>query len=174
LLGLGLGVGLPLVVLLHDTRLVSKISGWSLPTKFDPLNRVRGYRQLAAVVGERRTALELAEGKPTFIIADHYGRAGLISFYLPAAKAAVGTDRPLVTVRSSDLPENQFWFWPEYRYDQRHGENAIYVLETGSESAVPPRLLTEFASVKSLGLFKVEDPGRYSHQVQLFACRGKL
>ena len=174
LLGLGLGVGLPLVVLLHDTRLVSKISGWSLPLKFDPLNRVRGYRQLAAVVGEQRKALELAEGKPAFIIADHYGRAGLLSFYLPEAKAAVGTHHPLVTVRSSDAPENQFWFWPEYRYDQRHGENAIYVLETDRESPVPERLLTEFASVKSLGLFKVEDPGRASHQVQLFACRGKL
>ncbi len=174
LLGLGLGVGLPVVVLLHETKLVSKISGWSLPLSMDPLNRVRGYRKLAAVVGEQRTALEVADGHPTFIIADHYGRAGLLSFYLPEAKATVGTGRPLVTVRSSDVPENQLWFWPEYRYDQRHGENAIYVLGTETEAAIPPRLLTEFTSVKSLGLFKVADPGRASHQVQLFACRGKL
>ena len=174
LLGLGLGLGLPVVVLLHETKLVSKISGWSLPITMDPLNRVRGYRKLAAVVGEQRAALEASDGKPTFLIADPYGRAGLLSFYLPEAKATVGTGRPLVTVRSSDIPENQLWFWPEYRYEQRHGENALYVLGTETEADIPPRLLAEFTSVKSLGLFKVEDPGRAVHRVQLFACRGKL
>ena len=32
-------------------------------------------------------------------------------------------------------PNNQFYFWPEYRYpDHRKGENAIYVTEPGTAS----------------------------------------
>lgn len=170
----GLWLGLPVIVLLHETNLVNKATGWNLPDKADPLRRVRGYRELARVVGEQRTKLEAASGKPTFIIADHYGRTGLLSFYLPEAKAAVGTDHPLVTVRSSEAPENQFWFWPEYRYGRRTGENALYVMEADSEQLAPERLRGEFKSVESLGLFGASYHGRIFHRVQLFACREKL
>jgi hypothetical protein len=171
---LGISIGLPVAVLLHDTRLVGKVTGWQLPRRMDPMNRVRGYHQLAPQVAEQRAKLEKSDGKPVFIIADHYGRAGLLSFYIPEAKAAVGTARPLVTVRATEKPENQFWFWPEYRYDDRRGENAIYVIETDDKLPTPPELLTEFQTVTDLGMFDDEpDPKRAWRHFQLFACRGK-
>jgi membrane-associated phospholipid phosphatase len=172
LLKIGVAIGLPIVVLLHDTNLVEKISGYSLPDRIDPLRRVRGHKALASLVQEERIKFEKAGGKPVFLIADHYGRAGLLSFYTPEARVRIGTDRPLVTVRSSDVPENQFWFWPEHRYAGRAGENALYVLEVDKEQPIPERLLREFDSVSSLGLFNVVERGHHRHRIQLFACRG--
>ena len=167
----GLAIGLPIMVFLHETHLSQRIIGRPLPAKLEPLKRVRGYRDLARQVGEQRALLEKQSGQPTFIIADHYGRTGLISFYLPEARATVGTEHPLVVVRSSDVPENQFWFWPEYRYASRHGQNAIYVLESQAEQPPPERLTREFNKITSLGLFDVTVRGQLFHRVQLFACR---
>ncbi len=170
-LKIGLAIGLPIMIFLHETHLSQRIIGRPLPAKLEPLKRVRGYRDLARQVGEQRALLEKQSGKPTFIIADHYGRTGLITFYLPEARATVGTDHPLVVVRSSDTPENQFWFWPEYHYTTRHGENAIYVMEAQSDQPPPERLTQEFHQINSLGLFDVIVRGQLFHRVQLFACR---
>lgn len=170
-LRVGLALGLPIMAFLHETHLSQRIIGQPLPAKWEPLKRVRGYRDLARQVGEQRALLEKTSSQPTFIIADHYGRTGLISFYLPEARDTIGTDHPLVVVRSSDAPENQFWFWPEYRYASRHGQNAIYVLEAQSEQPPPERLAQEFHRVESLGLFDVMVRGQRFHRVQLFACR---
>lgn len=167
----GLVLGLPALVLLHETNLVARIAGRPLPARYEPLKRVRGYRELARIVGEQRAQLERQSGRTTFVIADHYGRAGLLSFYLPEARATVGTDFPLVVVRSSDAPENQFWFWPEYRYAGRHGDNAVYVMEAESEQPVPGRLMGEFRQVENLGLFDIVVRSRRFHRVQMFACR---
>src|SRR5205814_2599641 len=103
----GLGLGLAVVIAMHDTDLIGKISGRKLPPKIDPLKRVRAQKQMAAMVGLARTKL-LAEGKPVFIIGNHYGIASLISFYLPEAKTGV-PDHPLVYFRSSYRPENQIY-----------------------------------------------------------------
>jgi len=54
-LALGLVTGLPVVVVLHETSLVGKILGRTLPPKLDPLTRVRAYREMAKVVGQART-----------------------------------------------------------------------------------------------------------------------
>src|SRR5262245_19039259 len=84
----GLALGLTEVVLLHDTDLIGLIAGHPLPGDMDPLRRVRGYRATADYVeGARRKLAQ--EGKPVFIICDHYGITGLFSFYLPAARAAL-------------------------------------------------------------------------------------
>jgi 4-amino-4-deoxy-L-arabinose transferase-like glycosyltransferase len=166
-LAAGLVLGLVAVVVLHDTDLVQKVAGQNLPVNLDPLRRVRGWKEGAAVVAQARTRL-LAEGKPVFLIGDHYGVTGLLSFYLPEAKADV-PDHPLVYFRSTDRPINQFYFWPGYT--NRTGQNAIYVRDTKRKFQVPPRLLTEFASVEDLGLFEVRYRGRVLRQLQLFACR---
>ncbi len=90
----GVAVGLTAVIIGHDTDLTGKIFGRRLPPKFDPLTRVRAYRELARVVGKARTKL-LAEGKPVFVMGNHYGITSLITFYLPEAKAGV-PNLPLV------------------------------------------------------------------------------
>jgi hypothetical protein len=190
----GLVFGLAAVILLHDTDIIGTIAGRRLPGDVDPLRRVRGYEEAAACVEGARRKLE-QEGKPVFIICDHYGITGLFTFYLPQARAALPT-RPLVYYRTSQTPDNQLYFWPEYRYsDSRKGENAIYVTEPGScklamdwpwrwltgrevrfakvppPVPAPPVLLKEFESVTDLGVQEIVVEGRVMKRVQLFECR---
>jgi hypothetical protein len=190
----GLVLGLTAAVVLHDTDLIGYLVGRPLPGDVDPLRRVRGYAQTAACVARACEKL-LREGKPVFIICDHYGITSLFSFYLPEARAALRTT-PLVYYRSSATPDNQLYFWPEYRYpEHRKGQNAIYVTEPGScrlEASWPWKWLTgkeiafaqvpppveaptvlsqQFESVKDLGIQEVSLGGRVFKRVQLFECR---
>ena len=163
----GLGLGLVAVVLLHETNLIGKLIGRPLPPKLDPLRRVRAWKETARVVGEARAKLA-AEGQPAFIIGDHYGITGLLSFYLPEAKVRA-PDSPLVYYRSGDAPENQFFFWPGYR--SRKGASAIYVQQTDTPQAAPKRIQKEFASVTDSGMREILYRGRVFHRIQLFECR---
>jgi hypothetical protein len=161
------------VILAHNTNLVQKLTGHYLPVNLDILHRVREWDTSAQAVGDARGAL-LAEGKPTFIITDNYGLAGQFTFYLPEARLTV-KQPPLVYCRSSDVPENQFYFWPGY--GSRKGENAVYVLELDRKKPIrqnpPARLLTEFDSVTDMGVTNIFYHGQFLlRPLQLFACRG--
>ena len=81
----GLVLGFSAVLLMHNTDLIGKLTGRLLPVNQDPLHRVREWSDVARVIGEARQEL-LAEGKPVFIIGDHYGLVGVISFYLPGSQ----------------------------------------------------------------------------------------
>ncbi len=189
----GITLGLLVVVLMHESRLIGKLAGQSLPGEMDPLRRVRAWKETAALVEAARKKLE-SEGRPAFIIGDHYGITGLLSFYLPAAKKA---PPPLVYPESSSKPKNQLFFWPEYRYGaNRQGQNAIFVqqsdhpkFESGwawkwlggqpvgyaalpAAEPAPPRLIAEFETVTDLGVFEVKLGNRVFRRVQLFECRG--
>jgi len=195
-LAFGVFFGLFAVVLMHDTKLIGKVAGHSLPAERDPLTRVRGWQEAATVVETARNDLEKRESKPAFIIANHYGLTGLFTIYSPEARSAAGA-QPLVYARSSKHPENQFYFWPEYRYrEHRPGQNAIYVkehdayrLESGwiwkwltgrkvelaakqsAPSSPSAQLLEEFETVTSLGVVEIKWKGRVSRRLQLFECR---
>jgi len=168
----GLALGSIAVVLGHDTDLLTKVTGYRLPVNQDPLHRVREWSGVARVVGEARQEL-LAEGKPVFIIADHYGLVGEISFYLPEARTNVTTD-PLVFYRTNPLHLNQFYLWPGY--GDHKGQNAIFVRELDRDTPlygpVPPILQQEFESVTELGVRKVFYHGRVIRPLQIYACRG--
>ena len=168
----GLALGFVAVVLCHDTDLLHKLTGRRLPVNQDPLHRIREWSAVARVAGEARREL-LADGKPVFIIADHYGLVGEISFYLPEAKATVKTD-PLVFYQTSPIPVNQLCFWPGYQ--DRKGQNAIFVSELDRERLfdlpIPPQLQEEFESVQDLGVHNVLYHGRVLRPLQIFACRG--
>ena len=169
----GMIFGSVLVVFGYNTNLVQKVANYYLPVKLDPLHRVREWDTTARVVGQARSAL-LSEGKPVFIITDHYGMAGQISFYLPEAKAAV-TQTPLVYFRSTAVPENQFYFWPGY--SERKGENAVFVREldrSNPEPTKPPdSIVAEFDSVTDMGISNVLYHDRFLlRPLQFFACRG--
>jgi 4-amino-4-deoxy-L-arabinose transferase-like glycosyltransferase/membrane-associated phospholipid phosphatase len=190
----GLVLGLGIVALMHQSDLIGKLAGYPLPGDADPLRRVRGYRAAAGCVEQARQKL-LQEGKPTFIICDHYGITGLFTFYLAEARQAVGS-KPLVYCMTSYTPNNQLFFWPEYRYaNLRKGENAIFATEpsrprlertwpwkwlTGQEvgfasvtspGPTPLLLLREFDSVTDLGVHDIKVDGRIYKRVQLFECR---
>lgn len=166
----GVAIGLPLIIIGHDTELIGKLTGHFLPVNKDPLHRARGWKGVAAFASEVRREL-MVEGKPVFIIADHYRTAGEISFYFPEARSS---DPPLVYCRSTSIPVNQFYFWPGYT--GRKGENAIFVVEldrNNSKTKSPPeQLCREFDSVKDLGVREVVQHKEVLWRMQFFACRG--
>ena len=167
----GLIFGFAAGLLFHETNWIKKLTGRYLPVNVDPLHRVRGWSDVARVAGEARTEI-LSEGKPTFIITEHYGLAGEISFYLPEAKAAV-TQTPLVYYKSSPVPKNQFFFWPGYNL--RKGENAVYVRELDRNvpdpKPAPKSIVDEFESVTDMGVRNVMYHGQLLRPLQFFACR---
>jgi 4-amino-4-deoxy-L-arabinose transferase-like glycosyltransferase/membrane-associated phospholipid phosphatase len=192
-LAAALVLGFIATAIMHQSTLIGKITGRQLPDDIDPTHRAQGWRPTAALVEAAREKLE-SEGKPAFIIADHYGLTGQLSFYLPQAHDALKS-QPLVYCVDSDEPVNQFYFWPEYNYlANRKGENAIYAtelnpypLESGwfwkwlkhepvnyaeipPPHAVPPRMANEFASVTNLGVQEIKVNGHVFRRVQLWAC----
>ena len=133
------------------------------------------------------------EGKETFIIGDHYGITGEMSFYLPEAKKRI-QQTPLVYYRTTSYPKNQFYFWPGY--ESRKGQNAIYVqqidppklqrgwiwkwlggektleIESASQPEAPPKeILDQFKSVTDLGIKEISYRKRVFRRVQVFECR---
>lgn len=170
-LSLGLGLGLPAIVFVHNTDLVQKVFGKPFPGRIDPLHRLRGYDEMARIVGEQRQRL-LAEGKPVFIIADHYSRTGELSFYLPEARPLVGGDS-LIKMHKGEHPHDQVWFWPGYGMDGLTGQNALFVSENDDPRPPPDWLVAAFGSVTDLGLFDINYKGRNYDRIQLFACRDK-
>ncbi len=167
----GLALGLPLVILLHDTNLTGKLFGQSLPAKLDPLVRVRGWKAMAETVEAERQKTIAAEGKPVFLIGAHYGITSLLSFYIPEAKTGV-PQTPIVFYQSSEKPENQYSFWPDYT--SRKGHSAIYVqqLKKGAQPEPPPaRLAAEFTHIEDLGTRDIQYRGQTIHSVRLLLCR---
>ncbi len=169
----GLLLGAAVVVIFHETDLTYRIARVQLPTNLDPLHRVRAISEMARVVGQARRELQ-AEGKETFIITAHYGPTSQITFYLPEARQGLPLT-PLVYVRASKVPKNQFFFWPEYRYQNfRKGQNAIFVALNDTPESPPADLLAQFESVSDLGLREIHYGNRTFHLIQLFACRNLL
>lgn len=168
----GLVLGCTMVILAHDTNLVKRITGYYLPVNLDPLHRVREWDKIASTIDSFRQPL-LTEGKPVFLIADNYGLAGELTFYLPEAKQSVAS-HPIVYYQTSAVPENQFYFWPSYT--ERKGENGVYVRELNRDrpdpGPPPERLQQEFESVVDLGVTNVMYHDRLLRPFQLFACRG--
>ncbi|MCL4180112.1 MAG: glycosyltransferase family 39 protein [Verrucomicrobia bacterium] len=164
----GVALGAIAVFLLHETDNVRSLTGLSLPVKWDPLRRVRGWESAVRNVGSARDSL-LAEGKPVFIIADHYGIAGLISFYLPEARTAVASE-PFVYCLTADRPKNQFHLWPGY--ELRQGQNALFVREGERPKPTPARLRDQFHSVTPLPVIEVRQQGKTLHYLHLYECRG--
>ncbi len=188
----GLIFGTVMVTLMLNTDLVGKMSGRPLPAQLDPLRRVRGYGEMARVVGQAEKQLA-SEGKPVFVIGDHYGITSLLAFYLPTARSRVA-DAPLVFCAPSDTPKNQYFFWPGYA-ETHCGQNALFVRDGGTAqlaangwakwwhgesylmpepletSPAPDWLVQQFDSVTNMGLHPVLYRGRVLRTVEIFACR---
>lgn len=189
-------LGIVINVIMHDTNLIGKIVGRSLPAKVDPLRRVRAWSGTAEQIAQVRRGLERRTGS-AFVICDHYGMTGELSFYMPEARKEAGGKRPVVYFLAKERPENQFFFWPDYL--GRVGENALFVQSVEEPKLVdswfwkwlsgdpniirpnlpipqgpPPVLKGQFGSVKNLGIFKVEYRGRIFRHFQLFECRDLL
>ncbi len=172
----GLALGFVAVGALHATELVFPLgsqvvkffTGKALSVNVDPLHRVRGWKDIATMINSDRQKLA-AEGKPAFLIADHYGLTSILTFYIPEAKKNV-RDEPLVYYIRSEEPKNQFYYWPGY--ETRKGQNAIYVREKPPIALPPPaELVRDFASVTELGMRTAYYHGQPFREYQLFVCR---
>ena len=194
LLATGLVLGIFMTALMYESSLIGRITGAPLPGAMDPLHRVRAWNTTAQVVEAERERLEDVGGGPAFIIGDEYEITGICTFYSEAARKALALKLPLVYCVDSETPENQFYFWPEYRYrEARAGENAIYVMDLGpgklekgwiwkwlqheQSATMPPlpmpppaRMLDEFERVQDLGVSKIMYKGQTFHQIHLWAC----
>jgi 4-amino-4-deoxy-L-arabinose transferase-like glycosyltransferase/membrane-associated phospholipid phosphatase len=187
----GIAFGLVFVVILHDPNLVNKLLHRKLPPKLDLLRRAHGWKEMAAIVGRARQELA-AEGPPAFVIAEHYGFASELSFYLPEAKSQVSAE-PLVYFYASAHPANQFFYWPNYL--GRAGQNALFVREISRPALRPDWLarwwrgnpdifipdhpqgeppptavLRQFDSFTNLGVRDVVFDGAIVRRVQLVQC----
>ncbi len=165
-------VGAFAVTILHDTDLTGKLFKASLPGHADPLQRVRGWREAARIVGEARQNLFEKEGLPVFIIGNHYATAAEISFHLPEARTNVPA-APLVFSLLGAKTNNQFYFWPGYK--DRKGHNAIFArdisLKRENPKPPPKELTAQFKSVTELGVFNVKHRKTVIRRIQIFACR---
>jgi hypothetical protein len=194
-LAIGLTLGLVMSAFMYHSDLLGKIVA-KLPGDKDPthLHFLRGGRETALLVEAERVKFDPA----AFIIADHYGRTGIFTFYSPTARAAATSSTPLVYCLDADEPSNQIHFWDEYNYRaHRRGQNALfairldpYKLESGwigkwfkgepiqfaqipPPRPVPQRVVDEFESVTNLGIHEIKlKDGRVFQRVQLFGCYG--
>ena len=188
----GAFLGLFIVVVLHDTNMIAKLTGRNLPAKLDPLRRVRGWSDTASVVGTEWRRLRTNDPQ-AFIIGDHYGICGQVAFYLPEAKRDPKND-PVVFFMATGQPDNQFHFWKNYL--DRKGSSAIYIQQLedhrpakgwfldwitgdpigyrlGPDSQPPNEIVVkQFSDVKSLGVREVLYRGNVVRRFELFECRG--
>jgi 4-amino-4-deoxy-L-arabinose transferase-like glycosyltransferase len=168
----GLVLGATASVVMHFSGLLPSVMGRPLPPALNVWQRAEGWDETVQAVEAARQRL-LAEGKPVFIIGEHYSITGELTFYLPEARASV-RNHPLVYFIHSETPRNQFYFWPGY--EDRKGENALYVKEldflNGKPEPPPAELAAEFQSVTDLGEIDVTRDGRILRRLQICECRG--
>ena len=178
----GLVLGLISMIVISDTDVIKVVTGRYLPMSINPLRRVRGWSETARLVDEARQNL-LKEGKPVFILCPEYAFTSEVTFYLPEAKSAV-PGHALVYDLEADKPKTEFYFWPEYNYRTRVGDNAIYMNAIGMISGTsepktvtnspPDKLVRQFSSVKYVGTVHADFRGRPVRWLQLFECRDLL
>ena len=184
----GVVLGLVAFALMADTRLIGRLTGHSLPPDSDPLRRARGWDDAAATVRGLHARL-VAEGRPAFVLAGHYGLTGLLTFYWPEAHAGV-TGQPLVYPLievspgnpGARLVRNQFDLWPNYDYRPRHGDNALFIQprrlfntpdgSPPSPEPPPSELASAFADVRTAGIYPVRFKGQTLRWLQVYECRG--
>ncbi|MEM6821704.1 MAG: glycosyltransferase family 39 protein [Verrucomicrobiota bacterium] len=138
-------------IALHNTAVIP-LSKLGIP---DPLDRVRGNRQLAETV----VTIQQEQGA-TFLVARRYQTASLISFYHP--------DRPQVFLPKSDRIENQFSFWPGYDELMKHEHSALFICR--GEEGPRQSLVDEFADVRLIKEFHTTFQGRMIHLYRIYLC----
>ena len=156
----GLLLGGTAVLLLHRPATVQQILQRPLPNE---LARVCAWRESAEIVHAAQNKLA-ALGKPVFIIGGHYGVTSQMAFWLQ--RHGVDCFCP-----SDKRPKNQFYFWPGY--ENRRGENAIFVSVSGDDNPLPPpsQLLEQFVSVTPAGVTPVNYYGQTIRWLQILECR---
>ena len=114
-----LALGAVLSVLAANTDILRTV-GIALPFNRDPSSRLRGWAATAKAVHDFRQKVEQQSGRKVFLIADDYGTAAALCYYLPE-KPIEAPGHPPVYVPESPAADCQFHFWP--RYDEHEARN---------------------------------------------------
>ncbi len=108
--GVVLSLFLTFVLLCSD---LVRIAGIPWPYKSDPGGRLRGWETAAREIAELRTELEEHLETEVFLIANRYGTASALAFYLPEKRVEGPGHPPIYTPGGAEI-KNQFAFWPRY------------------------------------------------------------
>jgi 4-amino-4-deoxy-L-arabinose transferase-like glycosyltransferase len=164
--------------------------GLPLPYARDPGARLRGRLSAAERLEEFRQQYEAELGQPVFLIANNYGAAASLAFYLKD-KRAEGPGHPPVYVPESAFPDNQYFFWPRYDenvdlpagerppdeyyteemgYNPFLGRTALYITERAEERP-PSSIKRGFEDVEMIACLDQTRRGQPLRQLRIFACR---
>lgn len=150
-----------LILLAHTTLFLPNLQGLIQIVKpslsYDPIRRIKGWKNL----GEQVAEIQQQEGV-TFIIANKYTIASLVSFYHP--------EHIQTFIPAEEGRKNQFSYWPSYR-GRYPGESAIYISESDSYDPPPPELAAEFLSVEALPPIFSYSGGKRMYKFYLFLLR---
>jgi 4-amino-4-deoxy-L-arabinose transferase-like glycosyltransferase len=125
-----IALGAVLSILIVNTNILRAV-GIPLPFKRDPSARLRGWSATAKAVADFRKKIEDHSGRKVFLIADDYGTAASLCYYMPD-KVIEAPGHPPVYVPESPAAENQFHFWG--RYDEYEARNASVPINEDEDS----------------------------------------
>ena len=166
-----------------------RIIGIPLPYKRDPGARMQGWREVAKDVAAFRETIERESGQKVFLIANSYGTAAELCFYLPENQKRIeAPGHPAVYVAESPVAENQFHFWGRYdEFEERKtpvvnaqadsaeyginrfaGRTAIYVTDREIETIPLDPLHRTFAKWEWKTVFNYEKFGLPLRKVNVF------
>jgi hypothetical protein len=112
IVGVGLGLGAVTSLLAVNPDIARAVGiPWRLDR--DHTARLRGWKDTAAAVQKARDQIEKQLGRPVFLIAENYGVAAELCYYLPE-KRSEAPGHPAVYVEESPVPTSQFHFWGRY------------------------------------------------------------
>jgi hypothetical protein len=184
---LGLILGALISAVAVNTDLL-RAAGVPLSFKRDPSARLRGWREVAERLNAFRKTIEEQSGQKMFLIANSYGTASAIAYYLPEKRIEV-PGHPAVYVPESPVAENQYHFWGRYdEYEERKapvindqedsreyglnrfaGRTAIYVTDRDYET-MPIPLLRMFERWELKTTFEFAQGGLPLRTVRVFLC----
>jgi hypothetical protein len=185
-LALTLGVLVSAVAVNSD---ILRAAGIPLSFDRDPSARLRGWSEVARKVDGFRHTVEQQSGQKVFLIANSYGTAAVLSFYLPE-KRIESAGHPPVYVPESPVAENQFHFWGRYdEYEERKipvineqedskeygvsrfaGRTALYITDRPWEVVPPEVLVRTFERWELKTVFEFSQDGLPLREIKIFVC----
>ncbi len=142
-----------LAIAFMETAALHQTSWLHLPPGKDPLDRARGWHDLAAQIHSLQT-----ETGAHVVIADKYMTAALLSFYLPG--------QPTTFMPVSSAPYNQILLWPGYEQAGTK-DGALFVSDS---TRVPASLEEDFPNIELLRKIVTTEGGRSIKCFYTFLC----
>ncbi len=191
-----LSLGMTVALLCSD---LLRSAGVPWPYALDPGTRLRGWKSAATELDAVRKKFERdhPELGPVFLIANKYGTAAALAFYLPDKRTEGPAHPPIYTPESQDIT-NQFAFWP--RYDEHllpegeplprmqeklefteeaginpfMGRTALFITDDVSPDGISPKSPHEvergFGRFARLGDIVIERHDEKIRVLRIFAC----